>query len=242
MPRGINKRGWHYITNNTDESRHSEDKLSFYGAHNFLLVRDGSTCFGLFVDFPGKVYYDIGYTRHDLFSFHTETPDYDLYLLSGGNENAVCKEFRTLIGRSYIPPKWAFGLAQSRWGYKTEEDVREVARQYKEHDLPLDMICMDIEYMQGLCRLHRKQGTVSRPYKALRRPESAGHPSGAHHRCLSVRIDPNDPTCTEGLEKGYFCKRPMKPPLWRQSGPARPILPTSCALRCGSGSVTNTRP
>ena len=36
MPRGINKRGWHYITNNTDESRHSEDKLSFYGAHNFL--------------------------------------------------------------------------------------------------------------------------------------------------------------------------------------------------------------
>ena len=53
-----------------------------------------------------------------------------------------------LIGRSYIPPRWAFGLAQSRWGYKTEEDVREVARQYKEHDLPLDMICMDIEYMQ----------------------------------------------------------------------------------------------
>ena len=86
MPRGINKRGWHYIANNTDESRHSEDKLSFYGAHNFLLVRDGSTCFGLFVDFPGKVYYDIGYSRHDLLSFHTETPDYDLYLLSGGNE------------------------------------------------------------------------------------------------------------------------------------------------------------
>ena len=103
-------------------------------------MRDGSTCFGLFVDFPGKVYYDIGYTRHDLFAFQTETPDYDLYLLSGGNENAICKEFRTLIGRSYIPPKWAFGLAQSRWGYKTEEDVREVARQYKEHDLPLDMI------------------------------------------------------------------------------------------------------
>ena len=148
MPRGINKRGWHYIANNTDESRHSEDKLSFYGAHNFLLVRDGSTCFGLFVDFPGKVYYDIGYSRHDLLSFHTETPDYDLYLLSGGNENAICREFRTLIGRSYIPPRWAFGLAQSRWGYKTEEDVREVARQYKEHDLPLDMICMDIEYMQ----------------------------------------------------------------------------------------------
>lgn len=206
MPRGINKRGWHYITNNTDESRHSEDKLSFYGAHNFLLVRDGSTCFGLFVDFPGKVYYDIGYTRHDLFSFHTETPDYDLYLLSGGNENAVCKEFRTLIGRSYIPPKWAFGLAQSRWGYKTEEDVREVARQYKEHDLPLDMICMDIDYMQDYADF-----TVNKE----RFPDLAKLSADLKAQGIQlvpiidagVRIDPNDPTCTEGLEKGYFCKK-----------------------------------
>ena len=206
MPRGINKRGWHYITNNTDESRHSEDKLSFYGAHNFLLVRDGSTCFGLFVDFPGKVYYDIGYTRHDLFSFHTETPDYDLYLLSGGNENAICKEFRTLIGRSYIPPKWAFGLAQSRWGYKTEEDVREIARQYKEHDLPLDMICMDIEYMQDYADF-----TVNKE----RFPDLAKLSADLKAQGIrlvpiidaGVRIDPNDPTCTEGVEKGYFCKK-----------------------------------
>ena len=206
MPRGINKRGWHYITNNTDESRHSEDKLSFYGAHNFLLVRDGSTCFGLFVDFPGKVYYDIGYSRHDLLSFHTETPDYDLYLLSGGNENAVCKEFRTLIGRSYIPPRWAFGLAQSRWGYKTEEDVREVARQYKEHDLPLDMICMDIEYMQDYADF-----TVNKErFPDLTKLSADLKAQGIRLVPIidaGVRVDPNDSTCTEGLEKGYFCTK-----------------------------------
>lgn len=220
MPRGINKRGWHYIANNTDESRHSEDKLSFYGAHNFLLVRDGSTCFGLFVDFPGKVYYDIGYTRHDLFSFHTETPDYDLYLLSGGNENAICKEFRTLIGRSYIPPKWAFGLAQSRWGYKTEEDVREVARQYKEHDLPLDMICMDIEYMQDYADF-----TVNKE----RFPDLAKLSADLKAQGIrlvpiidaGVRIDPNDSTCTEGLEKGYFCKKADGTPFVAAVWPGR---------------------
>ena len=206
MPRGINKRGWHYIANNTDESRHSEDKLSFYGAHNFLLVRDGSTCFGLFVDFPGKVYYDIGYSRHDLLSFHTETPDYDLYLLSGGNENAICKEFRTLIGRSYIPPRWAFGLAQSRWGYKTEEDVREVARQYKEHDLPLDMICMDIEYMQDYADF-----TVNKErFPDLTKLSADLKAQGIRLVPIidaGVRVDPNDSTCTEGLENGYFCKK-----------------------------------
>lgn len=44
MPRGLNKRGWHYETNNTDESEHGENRLSYYAAHNFLLISsaDGS--------------------------------------------------------------------------------------------------------------------------------------------------------------------------------------------------------
>ena len=81
------------------------------------------------------MFYDIGYTRHDRLTFRTEEPDYDLYILTGDSPNAVCTEFRKLIGHSYIPPKWAFGFAQSRWGYKTAEDVRAIARQYRENEL-----------------------------------------------------------------------------------------------------------
>ena len=206
MPRGLNKRGWHYIANNTDESHHTEDKLSYYGAHNFLLIRNGEDCFGLFVDFPGKVHYDIGYTRHDTLCFRTEEPDYELYVLSGGDENALCKEFRALIGRSYIPPKWAFGLAQSRWGYKTEEDVREVARQYKANGLPLDMICMDIDYMQDYADF-----TVDRErFPDLKKLSDELKAEGIRLVPIidaGVRIDDADATCKEGLEKGYFCKK-----------------------------------
>ena len=56
MPRGLNKRGWHYETNNTDESEHGENRLSYYAAHNFLLISpaDGSGCIGIFVDFRAK--------------------------------------------------------------------------------------------------------------------------------------------------------------------------------------------
>lgn len=151
MPRGLNKRGWHYETNNTDESEHGEDRLSYYAAHNFLLISpaDGSECIGIFIDFPGKVSYDIGYTRHDTLRFATAEPNYALYLITAPTAAEVAKRFRQLIGPSYIPPKWAFGLAQSRFGYKTEADIREVAAQYKANGLPLDMICMDIDYMQS---------------------------------------------------------------------------------------------
>ena len=153
--RGINKRGWHYETNNTDESEHGENRLSYYAAHNFLLISpaDGSGCIGIFVDFPGKVSYDIGYTRHDTLRFATAEPNYALCLITAPTAAEVAKEFRQLIGPSYIPPKWAFGLAQSRFGYKTEADIREAAAQYKANGLPLDMICMDIDYMLSLIHI-----------------------------------------------------------------------------------------
>lgn len=208
MPRGINKRGWHYVTNNTDEARHSEDKLSYYGAHNFLLIDGGAgrECFGVFIDFPGKVRYDIGYTEYDALRFTTEEPDYELYIITGDDLNAISRQFRQLIGRSYIPPKWAFGLAQSRFGYKTAEDVREVARQYKENDLPLDMICMDIDYMQDYADF-----TVNKQ----RFPDLAALSAELKAQGIrlvpiidaGVRIDPENPVCAEGLANGYFCTK-----------------------------------
>ena len=36
--RGINKRGWVYVSNNTDEPHHDEDKRSLYASQNFIIL------------------------------------------------------------------------------------------------------------------------------------------------------------------------------------------------------------
>ena len=36
--RGMNKRGWIYISNNTDDPNHDEDKRSLYASQNFILL------------------------------------------------------------------------------------------------------------------------------------------------------------------------------------------------------------
>ena len=208
MPRGLNKRGWHYETNNTDESEHGENRLSYYAAHNFLLISpaDGSECIGIVIDFPGKVSYDIGYTRHDTLRFATAEPNYALYLITAPTAAEVAKEFRQLIGPSYIPPKWAFGLAQSRFGYKTEADIREVAAQYKANGLPLDMICMDIDYMQSYADF-----TIDKArFPDLGKLAADLKAEGIRLVPIidaGIRCDDNDPVCREGLEKGYFCTK-----------------------------------
>ena len=53
-----------------------------------------------------------------------------------------------MIGKSYIAPMWAFGYEQSRWGYKNEQDIRDVAAQYKSAGIPLETIYLDIDYME----------------------------------------------------------------------------------------------
>ena len=53
--RGINKRGYLYVSDCTDDPNHTEEKKSLYGAHNFVIV-SGKKHFGLFFDYPGKIY------------------------------------------------------------------------------------------------------------------------------------------------------------------------------------------
>ena len=57
-----------------------------------------------------------------------------------------------------------------------------------------------------------------------------------------VRVDPNDSTCTEGLEKGYFCKKADGTPFVAAVWPGKAYFADFLRLRCGSGSATNTRP
>ena len=105
--RGINKRGWLYISNCTDDPNHREDTHSLYAAHNFLLFAEKEP-FGIFFDNPGKVSFDIGYTRQDTVKITMESWDMDLYVIDGKDLLDIVRQFRHMIGRSYIPPKWAF--------------------------------------------------------------------------------------------------------------------------------------
>ncbi len=145
--RGLNKRGYCYISDCTDDPNHTEDKRSLYGAHNFIVVA-GKKTFGLFFDYPSAVTFDIGYTRMDTLRVSCGDADLNLFVIDGDSPYDIVKQFRKIIGRSYIPPKYAFGFGQSRWGYKTKEDFRKVAAGYRDNKLPLDMIYMDIDYMQ----------------------------------------------------------------------------------------------
>lgn len=44
---------------------------------------------------------------------------------------------------------FAFGYHQSRWNYNDQEDVKNVDESFDEHDIPCDVIWLDIEHTSG---------------------------------------------------------------------------------------------
>ena len=60
----------------------------------------------------------------------------------------MLKRYTELTGRFQQPPEWALGLQQSKWGY-TGQEILDVARTYREKQIPLDVMHMDIDYMDA---------------------------------------------------------------------------------------------
>lgn len=202
--RGINKRGWQYISWNYDNPNHHEDTRSLYGAHNFIIV-SGKKTFGAFFDYAGKMEFDIGYTRRSVMNIKAAKNDLAVYIITGENEKDIVKQFRNIIGRSYIPPLWAFGYGQSRWGYKDEQDIRDVAKEYKSAGIPLDSIYLDIDYME-----HYKDFTVDKErfpdFENLVQDMKA---QGIHLVPIidaGVKIEEGYDVYEEGVQHNYFCK------------------------------------
>ena len=203
--RGLNKRGYCYISDCTDDPNHTEDKRSLYGAHNFIVV-SGRETFGLFFDYPSAMTFDIGYTRMDTLQVSCADADLNLFVIEGDSPYDIVKQFRKIIGRSYIPPKYAFGFGQSRWGYKTKEDFRKVADGYRENKIPLDMVYMDIDYMQDFkdFTLHEENF-----------PDFAEFVREMKDRNLrlipiidaGVKVEDGYDVYEEGVKNRYFCQR-----------------------------------
>ena len=203
--RGINKRGYIYISNCTDDPEHTEHKTSLYGAHNFIVV-SGEKNFGLFVDYPSTVIFDIGYTHSDKLKIECEYCDVTLYVIEGQNAYDIVKQFRKLIGQSYIPPKFAFGYAQSRWGYKTKQDYREVAREYRKNHIPIDMIYMDIDYMQDFKDFTLNEQNFS-DFEEFVKEMKQNNLKLIPIIDAGVKIEKGYSVYEEGVKNNYFCKR-----------------------------------
>lgn len=70
----------------------------------------------------------------------------DYYFIYGSDIDSIVSGYRELTGKALIPPKWAFGFWQSRERYRTQDELLQVAKKYRELKIPFDNIVQDWFY------------------------------------------------------------------------------------------------
>lgn len=70
----------------------------------------------------------------------------DYYFVLGGSIDGVVAGFRELTGDVTMFPRWAYGFWQSKERYKSQDEIVNVAKKYRELGIPLDGIIQDWQY------------------------------------------------------------------------------------------------
>ncbi|QZY56160.1 TIM-barrel domain-containing protein [Crassaminicella profunda] len=221
--RGMNKRGGIYESFCSDDPLHTSDKKSLYGAHNFLMI-EGTEKFGVFIDHPGKIIFDVGFTHKDYLEIRIDDHDVDIYMIKGNNLRKIVKNFLNLTGDGYVPPKWAFGYQQCRWSYKDANEVEKIADLFFKNDIPCDAIYLDIDYMEDF-----KDFTISEE----RFPNFKSFVEKMKQKGFrlipiidaGVKIEKDYDVYEEGVKNKYFCVDENEKPFVAAVWPGRVHFP-----------------
>ncbi len=87
---------------------------------------------------------DIGSTERDVLQFEAVGGRTAYIVVAGDNYPDLLENFTAVTGRQPLPPRWAFGNFASRFGYRSEKEVRDVVRRFRRQKIPLDAVILDI--------------------------------------------------------------------------------------------------
>jgi alpha-glucosidase (family GH31 glycosyl hydrolase) len=131
---------------NTDAYGYGDDTKELYTSHPWVLaVREDGSAFGVLADTTYRVEMDL----RDGVTFRADGREHPVIVIEGESPQDVVRGLGTLTGTIEMPPRWAVGYHQCRYSYNPAGRVMEVANEFRDRDLPADVIWMDIDYMDG---------------------------------------------------------------------------------------------
>ncbi|MDF2587200.1 MAG: alpha-glucosidase 2 [Anaerocolumna sp.] len=145
----LNKRGYEYEMWNSDLPEPQVDSFkALYKSIPFFITLKKNHVFGIFYDNTYRTYFDMGKESDEYYYFGADDGNLDYYFIAGDKMPEIIEGYTYLTGRTPLPQLWTLGYHQSRWSYETKEEVKDIAKHFRELDIPCDVIHLDIDYME----------------------------------------------------------------------------------------------
>ncbi|MFM9610855.1 alpha-xylosidase [Streptomyces sp. V2] len=165
--------------------------------------------YGVFVDHPGKVSFEVGSEAVSRVQFSVEAQELTYYVIYGPTPKDILRKYTALTGRPALPPAWSFGLWLST-SFTTsydEETVTSFIEGMRARELPLSVFHFDCFWMRELnwCDFEWDPRVFPDPEGMLARLKAKGL-----RVCVWINpyIAQRSPLFAEGKELGHLLKRP----------------------------------
>lgn len=202
----LNKKGCYTENFNTDDPETDDDSITYYKTIPFYVALKEEATYGIFFDNSFRSYFDIGKEMGDRIFFGAIGGQIQYYFIPGENIKEVVKNYTALTGRMEMPPLWSLGYQQCRFSYFSQEEVRELVKTFEEKDIPLDVVYLDIDYMDGFRVM---------TFKTPNFDDAAGLISDLKEKGIrtitiidpGVKVDEEYPVFKRGKEGNHFTKK-----------------------------------
>lgn len=208
-----------------------------YASIPYLILKRGNRWIGLLLDNPHAAFIstgahikigggqmDLGASSERVLALGAENGEPDLFILVADSLAELTQKFQTLVGRTPLPPAWALGYHQCRWGYQSERDLRELDKNFKKHGIPCDGLWVDIDYMIGF----RVFTFNPEHFPHLKDTISALEKNGRKFIPIldpGVKQEPGYKVYEDGKKHDIFCRNPQGREFVGQVWPGDTVFP-----------------
>lgn len=163
--------------------------------------------YGLFVDNPGKVSFEVGSEKVSCVQFSVPGEEMSYSVVGGENLKAILNTYTDLTGKAPLVPDWSYGLWLST-SFTTDYDektVLEFVDGMAERNIPLSVFHFDCRWMKELewCNFDWDKSKFPDPEGLLKKLHDRGLKI-----CVWINsyIGQKSPLFEEGAKNGYFIK------------------------------------
>lgn len=163
--------------------------------------------YGLFVDTPGKVSFEIGSEKVSRVQFSVPDQEMTYSIIGGENLKSILNTYTDLTGKPPLVPEWSYGLWLST-SFTTDYDettVMDFVDGMAERDIPLSVFHFDCRWMKELewCNFEWDETKFPNPERMLAKLHERGLKICAW---INSYIGQKSPLFDEGAANGYFIK------------------------------------
>lgn len=103
---------------------------------------------GVYNNSTRKSFFDIGSQQKSKFNIINTFDEADFYLMMGKDMPAVLNEYTLVTGRTYVLPKWAYGLCFGPNMREEQFDILNDAVRFRQFDVPCDVFWLEPQWME----------------------------------------------------------------------------------------------